>query len=623
MRAGTDIAAGLLLLAACTSTPQDPPSLAAGSQLVEQRRGEERVVPRGTVSSADPRSDLVLRFAKPGGPAAPSAAGIDGVVQVLAQAEQMMAEQKRLITAFETGAALTGEQLEAMHAESARFSAKVVKLVTTLLANGFTQADVRAVNADRVAHGEDNAYPALLRLLRAKYAVERDALAAARAAANEREVTVQARIESNTAKSKYLHIEGYDDLAVGDMKPRYGGFLGASSDEIAALEGRLRTAERAAGLLRSILGSGADLRAGVNRLRDALRAALVAAREQLPGEPAGVIAALRTPLQARAEAEPATATDTPAKAALRALDRLAKTVDDGREAKAKIDAVLQAFAAGPDRTLSQLLAALGRDVGELAGAVGKVVVDLRGLPDVATSLARGLTANGLEPPAELEPALQQLRAAAKPVLELAALLAAVTGGDEAAAGGEATPPPGDDHALFLPLATARDARIPLGETDVAEGNRVHVEAIYRPIGSVDPRDRLVETWDAEIQRFGFFPRIGAELVFSRADTGTADARSWKPNAAAVAEVHYRFQDPDTAGAVWNFLDPSLGVHLASLDQGDQNVEFGMGVNASLFGGFLTAGVGRNLSVDSDPTYWFVGIDLIEVLSGAQGLLGGK
>ena len=63
------------------------------------------------------------------------------------------------------------------------------------------------------------------------------------------------------------------------------------------------------------------------------------------------------------------------------------------------------------------------------------------------------------------------------------------------------------------------------------------------------------------------------------------------------------------------------VHIASLDQGDDSIEFGMGFNASLFGGFVTAGVGWNLSSVDDREYYFVGIDLLTVLQGAKDVVG--
>ena len=74
-----------------------------------------------------------------------------------------------------------------------------------------------------------------------------------------------------------------------------------------------------------------------------------------------------------------------------------------------------------------------------------------------------------------------------------------------------------------------------------------------------------------IERFGVYPRITGELIFARADTGTAEAKSWQPIVAAVADLHVRWRDPTWLGSVWNTIDPALGLHIASLDQGDESI----------------------------------------------------
>ena len=58
--------------------------------------------------------------------------------------------------------------------------------------------------------------------------------------------------------------------------------------------------------------------------------------------------------------------------------------------------------------------------------------------------------------------------------------------------------------------------------------------------------------------------------------------------------------------------------LATLDLLSRGrVEFGMGVNVAFLDGFMIGGVGWNLSAGSGDRYYFVGLDLMNVLSLAK------
>mgnify|MGYP003395514005 CR=1 FL=1 len=124
---------------------------------------------------------------------------------------------------------------------------------------------------------------------------------------------------------------------------------------------------------------------------------------------------------------------------------------------------------------------------------------------------------------------------------------------------------------------------------------------------------------------GWHRQISAELIFARADSGPGDATDWHPGVAAVADLHYRFRTPTSCfQKSWNFLDPAIGVHPASVDQTEETTEFGMGGNLALFDGFVTAGVGWNFSAEpEDGIYYFVGIDLLDVLGAAKNSLAGS
>lgn len=616
--------------AACTGVrvPDRAPRFLA-NELLEQSRGSERMVPRGTVAAADPRSDLVLRFTPPApaddDPArAEAATPLDPLLVVLDRAKELLRERDDVLRAAASLTTSDDTELAMMQRSSAKFGRSVVLLVNELGTLGFTDDELRATK-DLRRQDEKSGFPALMRMLQERYQREQDAFARRRRLADEQTVTVQARIEPRGKQPKYLHVDGYDELSIGEMKPRYGGFLGVSRDELAALEQNLRTVENAAGMLRSIDGLGERLRARIDGMREQLRTALAALLARARSQPESFVVELRAAMT-KVTTDP-TATDAQKQAANEALVALNQVfaVATAWQALAAKATTLQALVTQPGGRLSDLIGAAGalRTTAAELFVAGKALVDAVGtLPAALTTLPSQVVAAGGVVPAELAPLLATLEESMRPVAELTVLLQALLAADDARQGAIAAGATQVDSAIFQPLQRAPDARVRLGDTDIREGDRVHIEAIYRRKDAVDPKDRVTEAWDVEVARYGFYPRIGAELIFARADTGTADAKSWKANAAAVAELHHRFRDPTGWGEFWNLLDPSLGLHLASLDQGTENVEFGLGLNASLFGGFVTAGYGWNLAADQDGDYWFVGIDLINVLSQAQTMLGG-
>lgn len=118
---------------------------------------------------------------------------------------------------------------------------------------------------------------------------------------------------------------------------------------------------------------------------------------------------------------------------------------------------------------------------------------------------------------------------------------------------------------------------------------------------------------------GFHRKFDATLMFARGLRGDDEAREWKPNVAATVHWHYRSRKEENCfQKFWNTVNPGLGFHLASLDQGDENIEFGLGASLSLFDGLLSGGFGYNLSNDEHP-YVYVGINLLETLNQAKKL----
>ena len=116
------------------------------------------------------------------------------------------------------------------------------------------------------------------------------------------------------------------------------------------------------------------------------------------------------------------------------------------------------------------------------------------------------------------------------------------------------------------------------------------------------------------EQLGLHNRMTSSLIFSRLVHGSEEAERWRPNVMAQANWFYSARAPGRFGGLWKWLGVGGGIHLASLDHGPETVEFGIGANVALWDGLFSFGYGRNLSIQRDPDYHFVGINLFGLLN---------
>jgi hypothetical protein len=156
-------------------------------------------------------------------------------------------------------------------------------------------------------------------------------------------------------------------------------------------------------------------------------------------------------------------------------------------------------------------------------------------------------------------------------------------------------------------------RLELDRTRWSLNHRVSVVMRLRRAGE-EGTQLFVETWRVAGEQLGLHFRMSSSLIFSRLDRGTPEGERWRPNVMAQANWFHTARNPGALGGFWKWLSPGAGVHLASLDHGPDTVEFGIGVNVALWDGLISVGYGRNLSIDVDPEYRFIGINLFDVLN---------
>jgi hypothetical protein len=163
--------------------------------------------------------------------------------------------------------------------------------------------------------------------------------------------------------------------------------------------------------------------------------------------------------------------------------------------------------------------------------------------------------------------------------------------------------------------------IELPRVGLAQGDEMMIKVRASEKGTNDLPGKTLsdESYKVETVLMGFHREFGASVIFARGLRGAATEREWKPNVAAHVHWFYRYRkETGCWRKCWNAVNPGLGLHLASLDQGDDAVEFGAGLNASFFDGLITGGAGFNLNNHEHP-YVFVGLSLLDMLEKAKKL----
>jgi hypothetical protein len=176
-------------------------------------------------------------------------------------------------------------------------------------------------------------------------------------------------------------------------------------------------------------------------------------------------------------------------------------------------------------------------------------------------------------------------------------------------------------AIPHPPADLPDIDLDLTRQPITPGDRLALEIAFFDRGeyeaaevagkSAKPREVVAYTNDAI--KSGWI--WSGDVLFVRSFDG---ADHFESTAAVSYERHWR--DRDDPRSWLNRLDPGLGFHAAALNlDPNETAEFGVGVNGSLFGGLLRAGVGYDVSIDADQEYWYFGFGLISALQQVKDL----
>jgi hypothetical protein len=167
-----------------------------------------------------------------------------------------------------------------------------------------------------------------------------------------------------------------------------------------------------------------------------------------------------------------------------------------------------------------------------------------------------------------------------------------------------------------PLDSLEPAKLDLRKTGIVPGDLVEMEVGFVREDNLETPEKRI-SYSGEAVLTDWHRRYSGDLIFAKAVKGVG-SENFKTNVAVSLEWHY-FSRENPRG-FWNGLDPGVGLHAASLNQNpDESVEFGAGINFSLFKGLLRFGYGYNLSVKQDREYYWVGFGLFSLLNQLSDL----
>jgi hypothetical protein len=388
-----------------------------------------------------------------------------------------------------------------------------------------------------------------------------------------------------------IHVPGYDSLAEGNISVK-DKLVPPPAELAAALETQRALAEQ---------------KMTLNQLGDRIRTA-VSER----------VASLRTHLEALV-----------ATADFGKLAELLKKHDGARTAAAALNDLHSAFALV--RTECAPVLESVRSLGPAPAADRVIVAVARAVPCAAA--VRGAVDRSRQQVAILNAARPELLALLSDtsraqldrltsVLESADV---VSGTLELLAEGDSIVPtaewaPAEKYA-DRELGEIADTQIELVRTSREEGDHIFVQGML--VHAVDGTTlREFAGFRFRIVTAGASVTVSPAAIVVRSFRQASNQDRFRPAGAAVAALHFQMwrkdgdAHPKRGRALWNALNPGIGVHLATLSLGEveddgtakgSGIELGVGATLQLVGDLLQIGAGWDFQADRG--YWYLGLGL--------------
>jgi hypothetical protein len=449
------------------------------------------------------------------------------------------------------------------------------------------------------------------------------------------QVTVQAFHSPIGGARRAVHVEGYDTIPAGELQPIDRTGLRLTPAEQARLAMEVKMSEQAAKSLREIRKSGGEISAMTHQFLTQFSARLTTLEQTLKEGPAAWSNALSNntllqPLRVLAQNATATNTQSAANTVLTNLESFKVDLGLLQPLVSQVQAIRSLLALDGNSSLGQVLLGTGNlrmqanlfsnSVAVLTGRVtnwpARVVAISTGLDELGSALTAAEKQAFL--PEEVREFVNGVSTQFPETLRALGLIGSIFTDPDVTQGAE-TLASANVEPIWRDQSNLVDGIVELSRVGLTQGDEMMVKVSYRQRATNGAPASLLseDTYKVDAVLMGFHREFGASVIFAR---GLRDGEEeWRPNVAAHVHWFYRYRKESGAWRKsWNFVNPGLGLHMASLDQGDDSVEIGMGVNASFFDGVVVGGLGFNLTNDQHP-YAFVGLSLLDLLESAKKL----
>jgi hypothetical protein len=420
------------------------------------------------------------------------------------------------------------------------------------------------------------------------------------------EVTVQAFLDPVLGNRKALHVEGYDNLPIGELRPIDRTGLKLTSAEQQRLGMEIKQAESAVQSIREIKDNGGKIKLSVRKLLADLGDKLNTIEQNLKQKPQAwvdgldaAIKKLETIKNDRKSTKDVKSSAGTAIDDLKAFQADVVTIESAlNKLKGLKSSITNAGVADlenillGDSGILTVLVGFSKDLDAISSASMNWGGRFDRIQRSLRTLGRNISEEQLKKllPSEVESFFDSLTKEIPNTINIVKFVADFLRGSWMIAKGTDTlsETKMDGELIFRGLEDLPKARIELERAGLTLGDRVTVNVRFRP-KSVEgspsgeaQKNEETQTYKTQAALMGLHREIGADVIFARG-YGNDNARKWKPNVAARADWHYLIRSPVSQWqTVWNWLDPGLGLHVASLDQGSDNVEIGMGASFSLW-----------------------------------------
>jgi len=442
------------------------------------------------------------------------------------------------------------------------------------------------------------------------------------------QIEVVAFLEPPGQDRKPLHVENYDRLPEGVLKPLPRTGLQISSEEQAKLNQDLeyaRQAERAVreirrekdAMARQVVSFGTQLESRIAKAVD-----VVEERADSLGDR---IEAIQTAITSKKLGDLATL--IPALSPTeKALEEVRKTAEELRKNIAGIGelrhydlsrGIMPAAEVVSPKAITTSLRSLKKGLEKLRSAAQQapkqVEKDLGALAEDQKELLRQeMEALGREMEEEAWEAFAKLTESLPATMKLAQSWGKMLTDAEDQAGAVRALGAHSVPVVSRGLADLMPATVDLRRSGVKNGDYLQLALKVRDGEGEDARLLEEKSYVFRVGSMGGYREYTGQLLFA-APTSGPSRDQLQANVGVLVTWKYGFRRPKGFKKFLHWLNPGVGLHAISLHQGASTMEVGSGAALSLWDDLVTGGYGVNLGVSSDRGYYFVGIGILDLL----------